>query len=85
MFFWGWLLCILVNSINYMLVGVTICIILLANFMVGEVFFSLGMVDMFFWGGLLCILVTSINYMLVGVTMCSIFLANFMVGEVFIF
>ena len=49
MFFWGWLLCILVNSINYMLVGVTICIILLANFMVGEVFFSLGVVDMFFF------------------------------------
>ena len=77
MFFWGWLLCILVNSINYMLVGVTICIILLANFMVGEVFFSFGMVGLFFLSRLLCILVASINYMLAGVTMCSILPANF--------
>jgi hypothetical protein len=70
------LLCIMVASINYMLVLVTLCSIFVANFV---------MVDIFFRGGLLCILVTSINYMLVGVTMCSIFLANFMVGEVFFF
>ena len=67
---------IMVASINYMLVVVTMCSIFVANF---------GMVDIFFRGGLLGILVASINYMLVVVTMCSIFVANFMVGEVFFF
>ena len=72
---------IMVASIYYMLVVVTMCIVSVAN---------LGLVDMFFnWvlgrGGLLGIKVASINYMLVVVTMCTISVANFMVGEVFFF
>ena len=59
---------IMVASIYYMLVVVTMCSIFVANF---------GMVDIFFRGGLLGILVASINYMLAGVTMCSILPANF--------